>query len=256
MRWYIWAAIGIGAYALLHDKKTSKRVRRNPYFLNIGQKDENWRDPGVKKFQGSYRSVQNLPLKSLADAHSVASMIDADSYAIEYSDSPDGYGSKPVFKTKDILAYEADRDMAGQESEFKALARVEALNKTRRVIVLRKDKSYLIYAMRSPAKYNKGHSSTIQGYSSLWIKVPKRETLDISPNKYSDKHGYGFQKSRFMKDIAYLFGMTKSWDAKKISDFPQIVQALAKEYPAIAGDFKALQKGQWSKSYNPLGKRR
>ena len=49
-------------------------LRENPFYLTVGDKNSSYLEPGVQRYRGRNREVQNLEFQTEADAHTVAKL--------------------------------------------------------------------------------------------------------------------------------------------------------------------------------------
>jgi hypothetical protein len=248
-------------------------IIKNPYQLIKGEKRESWQKPGVMEYRGDTRSVQGLELKSIADAHAVAKIADMDSYMI--ADVNDTFGHNSVFKTKDILDWEYEQSKGRDESKFKRIARLEVLSKQKRIVVFKQyPGKIVIFAQRDVADYREGYSSQIQMWSRLYLKLPKRNLIDISPDEFTigERYSKTFSKKKMLDSLAGYFGGRSAERARPgryqrfsreyTKDIPRVeavypptLLQLVADYPEIVKQYNELNKITWSTSYNPTRRR-
>lgn len=180
------------------------RLLKNPYYLIKGTLEEDWREPGVKKYRGRSERIRELHLPTIGSAHEVAKVAGLKSYAI--ADVEDSWGDKPVFKTKDIMEFEAASKIESETETQKMLLRVEQLKKTPRTIILGKYPGrVVIYAKRGTPEYSPRVSRKIRMGVYSYIKVPKKTARPFYPGEFITKAGT-VQKKKFMDDWTYYFG--------------------------------------------------
>lgn len=248
-------------------KNQGFKVRMNPYILIKGEKNSNWREQGKLMYQGQTRSIRDLVLPTIEDAHKVAKIAGLDSYMI--TDPDDNWGSNAVFKTKDILEYEARQLIERSETKHKDLATVEQIKKSKKTIVLRQypDKTVL-FVMRSDPDYRPGYHHGVKAYSTLFLKIKGYKLQRIDYKDYFKSNGT-FEKKKFLDRYAWMFGGSSSeravpsrWNRynrtmssgrpAKAGVYPATLQKIAEEMPAIVKEIDKIKRENWEgKVSNP-----
>ncbi len=253
-------------------KTKSGRLHRNPFFLQVGRKWEDWKT-GKKTYQGSSQSVSTLPFKSAKDAHDVAKIAGVNSYMIEEEPEGGGGRSEVVFRTPDIKRYEASKVTEQMSEDSKRQKRIAVLKQTIKKTGLWKSGSTEVYAERSDVEYRPSYSRRIIMSTYLWLKLPGQagdrpglNTFDIDPGNFYTKSG-AFRKKQFLDDLARRFSGGRSSERAVPSKYnrylrttfkgrpavpgkyPATLLKLAEVYPDIARRYEDLKKGLWSTSY-------
>jgi len=249
---------------------TGGRLLRNPCYLIKGTLEEDWREPGVKKYRGRSERIRELHLPTIGSAHEVAKVAGLKSYAI--ADVEDSWGDKPVFKTKDIMEFEAASKIESETETQKIHLRVEQLKKTPRTIVLKKYPGrVVIYAKRGTPEYRPGYSRKIQMGASVHIKVPKKTARSFHLGEFITQAGT-VQKKKFMDSWTYYFGGKEARRATRgyfahgrryiegrpaePGVYPPALKDIAEDLKMLNDKFKNIQKTIWNTSTYGMNPRR
>ena len=247
--------VGYDQYGEYHSG--TRLGRKNPYYLIKGEKRESYfRDePKGKKYMGDTRGIRDLEFPDIATAHQVAKLAGLETYKI--ADTKDDWGREAVFKTKDILEYEAKSHIAKEESKMHDIAKVERLGKSPRHFVIKRYGKVVIYAERSTPDYRPGHFSGVRVYPHLYITTPKRK------RQFFDIEEAVKNKKKFMDNYAYLFGgssaerarparynrysrsYSKEFPAKK-GVYPEPLPTIAQDLPEIKKEYDRTKREVWS----------
>lgn len=241
-----------------------KRSRINPYYLIKGEKREGWPDLEVKKYRGDTRAVRELEFPDIETAHQAAKLAKLDTYAI--ADTKDDQGREPVFKTRDIMEWEASQQIGAQETKQKELAKVERIGKTPRVIVMAKYGRVLVYAQRSVPDYRPLQFRGVKTYPGLFIKIPGKKPRRLDIGDYVSRGRV--QKANFKNNFAYYFGGSepsksrydrrsgRRWGEDKLGVYPAPLPQIADDLPTIAADFDKIKRETWSNPTRALSTHR
>jgi len=235
-----------------------KNRKYNPYKLFKGEIEEGYPDYEVKKYRGRTRQIQELVLPDIESAHQVARIAGLQSYAI--ADEHDTWGRSPVFRTDDMIRWDAEQKVASEKADIEKHAKIERLSKTPRGHILARYGRVIVYAKRGkPSDDRMG----VRVRPVVYIAKPGRKVVDIDFSDYFE-HGK-YNKKKFLDKYSYYFGGRPSERAlpRRYSSsqhryigrpaiagvYPEPLQTIANDLPDIYQKYRNFVQTTWS---NPI----
>ena len=217
----------------------------NPYRLFKGEKSEGYPDYTTKTYRGSMRQIQELVFPDIATAHQVAKLAGLDSYAI--ADENDSWGSKPVFRTDDMIRYSAEEKIASEKADIAKHEKIEKLSKSPRGYIISRYGKVAIYAKRkSPSEERTG----VRVFPRVYMARPGRRAIMIELDTYIT-HGK-YNKKKFLNDFAGFFGGNSAErghasrysrsQRRTIEGIPAVAGTYPEPLPTIANDLPEIKK--------------